>query len=114
MRSSLSPSGVVRLCLFITINGLLVGCLMHSKESPATAKPSAPSAILSAASPATQPVDPVLARIRDEGLLHSKAPESIDYLCNVIGHRLTGSPSLRTAAGWARDSLTSWGLSNAE
>ena len=60
-----------------------------------------------------QPVDPAIARIREEGLDHSHVMETLDYLCNVIGQRLTASPSCRRANDWTRDTLASWGLSNA-
>jgi hypothetical protein len=65
--------------------------------------------------PATAPVtvDPVLAAIRDQGLNHSQVSDTLDYLCNVIGQRLTGSPSQQTASQWTRDTLQQWGLANA-
>jgi hypothetical protein len=39
--------------------------------------------------------------------------DTLDYLCNVIGPRLTGSPGGKHANEWTRDTLTSWGLDNA-
>jgi len=56
--------------------------------------------------------DPI-ARIRDEGLNHSQVMTTLSYLTDVIGPRLTGSPSLKRANDWTRDKLASWGLSNA-
>ena len=35
-------------------------------------------------------------------------PETIDYLCNVIGHRLTGSASLKRANEWMAERMKSW------
>jgi hypothetical protein len=55
----------------------------------------------------------VLMRIREEGLKQSKASDTLDYLCNVIGPRLTASPNLRRAADWTSGTLGGWGLSNA-
>lgn len=52
-------------------------------------------------------------RIRDEGLNHSQVMQTLSYLTDVIGERLTGSPSLKRANEWTRDKMTSWGLSNA-
>src|SRR5439155_13494548 len=72
-----------------------------------TAKPAV------AAAPATQPADPIIARIRDEGLNRSKVMDTLDYLCNDIGPRLTGSPACKRANEWTRETLESWGLSNA-
>ncbi len=60
-----------------------------------------------------QAIDPVIAQIRIEGLEHSQVMDTLDYLTNVIGQRLTASPSQKRAADWTRDQLASWGLSNA-
>ncbi|MGH7176343.1 MAG: M20/M25/M40 family metallo-hydrolase, partial [Tepidisphaeraceae bacterium] len=54
-----------------------------------------------------------IAQIRDEGMNHSKVMETLDSLCNTIGPRLTGSPGGQRASLWTRDTLASWGLSNA-
>jgi hypothetical protein len=56
--------------------------------------------------------DPI-ARIRDEGLHRSQVMETLSYLTDVIGPRLTGSPNMKRANEWTRDKLESWGLSNA-
>ena len=55
----------------------------------------------------------MIARIRDQGLNHSQVDQTLDYLCNVIGQRLTASPSQKLASEWTRDTLTQWGLVNA-
>ena len=57
--------------------------------------------------------DTDLQRIRDEGLNRSQVMQTLSYLADVIGPRLTGSPSLKRANEWTRDTLTKWGLSNA-
>lgn len=54
----------------------------------------------------------MLARIRDEGLNHSRAYAMLDTLATVFGPRLTASPAYLRAANWARDRFASWGLSN--
>src|SRR5262245_39526297 len=84
------------------------GCTARTPGEPEPLLASQPIA-------ATQPVkvDPEIARIRDEGLNRSKVMDTLDYLCNVIGPRLTGSPNLRCANEWTRDTLTGWGLSDA-
>ena len=56
--------------------------------------------------------DPIT-RIRDEGLNRSEVMDTLTYLTDVIGPRLTGSPSLKRANEWTRDKLASWGLTNA-
>ena len=59
------------------------------------------------------PDSSVMARIREEGLNHSQLMPTLSYLTDVIGQRLTGSPSLKRANEWTRDTMTTWGLSNA-
>src|SRR5215210_728359 len=57
------------------------------------------------------PNDPI-AKIRDEGMNRSQVIETINYLSDVIGPRLTASPSYKRAAEWTRDQMTKWGLEN--
>src|SRR5438270_11865250 len=57
--------------------------------------------------------DDVIARIRDEGLNHSQVMQTLGYLSDVIGPRLTGSPNLRRANEWTRQRLEAWGLAEA-
>src|SRR5258706_3409696 len=62
--------------------------------------------------PTTTSTDPIV-RIRDEGLNRSQVMQTLSYLTDVIGPRLTGSPNLRRANHWTAEKLTSWGLENA-
>jgi hypothetical protein len=55
----------------------------------------------------------MVTRIRDEGFNHSQVMETAAYLTDVIGARLTGSPSVKKANEWTRDRLASFGLVNA-
>lgn len=57
--------------------------------------------------------DPI-ARIRDEGLNRSQVMKTLLHLTDVIGPRLTGSPNMARANAWTRDTLTEWGLKNAQ
>ena len=59
-----------------------------------------------------KPAD-AIARIRDEGLNHSQVMQTLSHLTEAIGPRLTGSPNLKRANEWTRDTLASWGLTNA-
>jgi len=61
---------------------------------------------------APDPNDPIV-RIREEGLTRSHVLETLSYLSDVIGPRLTGSPNLKRANDWTRDQFTKWGLQNA-
>ena len=64
--------------------------------------------------PAEEPVDwAVVSRIRDEGFRRSKIVETVRYLADEIGPRLTGSPQMKEANEWTRAKLAEWGLSNA-
>ncbi|HXP63692.1 MAG TPA: M20/M25/M40 family metallo-hydrolase [Dongiaceae bacterium] len=54
-----------------------------------------------------------IARIREEGLERSQVMETLSWLCDVIGPRLTGSPNLKRANQWTRDRMAGWGLTNA-
>lgn len=61
-----------------------------------------------------EPVDwDMVSRIRDEGFHRSQVMDSLEYLTDVIGPRLTGSPQMRQANEWTRDKLAEWGLENA-
>ncbi len=39
--------------------------------------------------------------------------QTLSYLSDVIGPRLTASPGMKRANEWTRDQLTKWGLQNA-
>jgi len=57
--------------------------------------------------------DGVVARIKDEGMNRSQVMQTLSYLTDVIGPRLTASPSMKRANEWTRDKMTAYGLSNA-
>jgi len=62
--------------------------------------------------PAPDPNDPIV-KIRDEGLNRSQVMQTLSYLSDVIGPRLTASPGMKRANEWTRDTMTKWGLQNA-
>src|SRR6267143_118582 len=62
--------------------------------------------------PTPDPNDPIV-RIKDEGMNRSQVMNTLSYLSDVIGPRLTGSPNMKRANEWTRDQLTKWGLQNA-
>lgn len=55
----------------------------------------------------------VVGRIKMEGFQRSQVMESLAQLTDVHGPRLTGSPGLKSASEWSRDTLSQWGLENA-
>ena len=52
-------------------------------------------------------------RIKNEETNNSQFMDTLSYLIEVIGPRLTNSPNFRKAATWSKDKLTSMGLQNA-
>src|SRR5689334_21579151 len=62
--------------------------------------------------PAPDANDPIQ-RIKDEGMNRSQVMQTLSYLSDVIGPRLTASPGMKRANEWTRDELTKWGLQNA-
>jgi carboxypeptidase Q len=68
---------------------------------------------IAAQGPAPDPVDlNAIYRIKEEGLARSKVMETLSYLTDVNGPRLTNSPGMRAAGAWAQQQLATWGLSN--
>src|SRR5512146_658514 len=57
--------------------------------------------------------DAVIAQIKTEGFQRSAVMDTLSWLTDVHGPRLTASPQLQKAAEWARDQLTGWGLAHA-
>ena len=56
----------------------------------------------------------VISRIKVEELQHSQVMETVGYLTDVIGPRLTGSPGLRKAQQWAIERLRGWDILNGQ
>jgi carboxypeptidase Q len=56
----------------------------------------------------------VIDKIRDEGMNRSQVMNTLSYLTDVIGGRLTNSPSMKRANEWTRDTMAKWGMQNAK
>lgn len=54
----------------------------------------------------------VIAKIRTEGLQHSKVMDIAFHITELSGPRVTNSPGFMRAASYAKDQLTQWGLVN--
>ncbi len=94
---------------------LIAAVTLHAADKPKTAM-TAPAAIdpYAEVQPATETLDlNMYQRIRDEGLNHSHVMEFASALMDGIGPRLTGSPNVKKANEWTRDTLTKIGLENA-
>jgi carboxypeptidase Q len=106
---NLLRSNVAVLLLFIFAL-LPVGSLAQQPSAtpvvvPATQQPAQRT-------PAKDPNDPI-ERIKDEGINRSQVMQTLSYLSDVIGPRLTASPGMKRANEWTRDQLTKFGLQNA-
>jgi len=84
------------------------------KTKSEKAKPAAEIDPYAEVQPATETLDlTAYQRIRDEGFNHSHVMDFAYALMDGIGPRLTGSPNLKKANAWTRDTLTKIGLENA-
>jgi carboxypeptidase Q len=52
-------------------------------------------------------------KMKDEGTNRSQVMQTLSYLSDVIGPRLTASPGMKRGNEWTRDQLTKFGLENA-
>ena len=55
----------------------------------------------------------VIEKIKEEGMKNSQIMPTLSYLTDVIGGRLTNSPSMKRANEWTRDRMAKWGMQNA-
>jgi hypothetical protein len=64
---------------------------------------------------AAQTIEPLdhatLDRIREEGFERSQAMNTLIWISDIYGPRLTGGPEIREAADWVKRSLAEWGIS---
>ena len=56
----------------------------------------------------------VIDKIKDEGMNRSQVMQHLSYLTDVIGGRLTNSPSMKRANEWTRETMAKWGMQNAK
>ena len=97
-------AAVVLLFIFLVSPSATFAQLPAPSPSPATTQ--------TPATPAKDPNDPI-ERIKDEGMNRSQVMQTLSYLSDVIGPRLTASPGMKRSNEWTRDQLTKWGLQNA-
>jgi hypothetical protein len=91
-------------CFLLPTTGLAQTAALINKTPPASAAKvgvyTAPKAVID--------------KIRDEGLNHSQVMQTLSYLTDVIGGRLTNSPNMKRANEWTRDTMAKWGMQNAK
>ena len=97
---------LVLLFLFVLSPSTILAQQVAPAPSVAVSQAPAP------ATPAKDPNDPI-ERIKDEGMNRSQVMQTLSYLSDVIGPRLTASPGMKRSNEWTRDQLTKWGLQNA-
>ena len=91
---------------------LCIALTLHAADKPKTQPPTVVDPYAEV-QPATESLDMnMYQRIRDEGLNRSHVMEFATALMDGIGPRLTGSPNLKKANEWTRDTLTKIGLEN--
>jgi carboxypeptidase Q len=83
-----------------------------SKRQSNAARPSVQGQQTTAGESASE-VKAVTQAILNEVGTHSELMANLEYLCDMIGPRLTGSPALERANQWTRDKFRQYGLSNA-
>ncbi len=54
----------------------------------------------------------MMKKIREEGMERSQVMDTLSWLTDVVGQRLTGSPGMKAANEWTKDRLTKYGLAN--
>jgi hypothetical protein len=55
----------------------------------------------------------MMKKIREEGMQRSQVMETLSWMTDVIGPRLTGSPQMKHANEWTKNKMAEWGLENA-
>ncbi len=100
-------------CRFFAVALLCAAPALRAADKPKTQPPTAVDPYAEV-QPATETLDMTMyQRIREEGLNRSHVMEFATALMDGIGPRLTGSPNLKKANEWTRDTLTKIGLENA-
>ncbi|MBC8032116.1 MAG: M20/M25/M40 family metallo-hydrolase [Pyrinomonadaceae bacterium] len=105
MQRPSSAAAVVLLFIFLVSPSVSFAQQPSPSPAPET-RPAPPQ------TPARDPNDPI-ERIKDEGMNRSQVMQTLSYLSDVIGPRLTASPGMKRSNEWTRDQLTKWGLQNA-
>ena len=91
---------------------LLLACSVLANSLPLMAQQTAAAPVAVAPAQTPDANDPI-ARIKDEGMNRSQVMQTLSYLSDVIGPRLTNSPGMKRANEWTRDQMAKWGMQNA-
>ena len=108
---NLMPLTMSRFCCALL---LAAAAALYAADRPKTPAANSAADPYAAVQPATECLDlNMYQQIRDEGLNRSHVMEFASAMMDGIGPRLTGSPNLKKANEWTRDTLTKIGLENA-
>jgi carboxypeptidase Q len=103
-------SALPRFALFLLLTSFATALAQKKSALPAAAPPASAA---TQAQPARETLDLAMyARIREEGLAHSRVMDYATALFDDIGPRLTGSPNLAKAYKWTSGQFTAMGCSN--
>lgn len=81
--------------------------------TPALARQAAPTEAQQGGDARAQEIAKAIDVLKSDAQSKSQVMETLAYLTDVIGPRLTGSPQMKRANEWTRDKMTEWGLENA-
>jgi carboxypeptidase Q len=97
---------------FVLLLIFLVSPILTFAQQATSPTTGAPAGTTQTTAPANDPNDPI-ERIKDEGSNRSQVMQTLSYLSDVIGPRLTASPGMKRSNEWTRDQLAKFGLQNA-
>ncbi|HEY4216160.1 MAG TPA: M20/M25/M40 family metallo-hydrolase [Gemmatimonadaceae bacterium] len=86
---------------------LVVAACAHAPQTTVTA---APASFVSQTAIRVEPDSIVVARLIDEGMRRSHAAADLEYLSDVIGPRLAGSPEMVRANQWTQQKFHDYGM----
>jgi len=104
---------MLRMRKLLTVALLVGAAACAGSQQPPVVAASVPASV--AQRPVVVPTDDALvARMIEEGTRHSHVDADLQYLLDVIGPRLTGSPGAQRANEWTQQKFREYGIDRAE
>src|SRR5947207_4547185 len=100
--SSPHPEVLMPRRMFALLAGLLLAAFVVAADVPEKAPEKA--------APSNDPAKALDQKIMAEAKSKSEIVKNLTYMCDFIGGRLTGSPSLKKANDWTAEVMKSYGL----
>jgi carboxypeptidase Q len=104
--------GLIGKAILVASISSLPATVMAQAAPPAQPRGSTGSQSASSVAKPSGEIKAVTQAILEEIDKHSELMANIEYLCDMIGPRLTGSPNLTKANEWTRDKFRQYGVSN--